>query len=412
MSVNITGIVAVSGAVSMDPATPVIAVASSTTTINTTVGTPLSFSVFASVTGGNPPYVYSISSGTLPAGLTLNTAAGVVSGTATTVQSASNVTFTVSDAFGQTATTTVTVGFTVTAPSYTVNYLVVAGGGGGGTVATGPGAGGGGGGAGGVLRGATSISPGVSYTINVGGGGAGATVMSTIGQSGKNSNVAGTGFTTLDAVGGGGGAPSVNGNTTKISGGTGGSGGGSNNAVCATGGLATGSPGINIAGTQGYPGGSVPVSGSNGSPGGGGAGGAGTSASTPTCNGWPGGAGYTWPYTGATYGGGGGGGGAFAVKGLGGTGGGGNGGAAPGPNAATATPGTNGLGGGGGGGAWPVGTAGAGGSGTVILAVPTAAYPGSAPGAAVSTPPSAPGMTVLTYTTPSPTTPGSFTYTA
>jgi hypothetical protein len=39
-------------------------------------------------------------------------------------------------------------------------------------------------------------------------------------------------------------------------------------------------------------------------------------------------------------------------------------------------------------------------------------YPGSAPGAAVSTPPAAPGYTVLTYTTPSPTTPGSFTFTA
>jgi hypothetical protein len=33
----------------------------------------------------------------------------------------------------------------------------------------------------------------------------------------------------------------------------------------------------------------------------------------------------------------------------------------------------------------------------VILAVPTPAYPGSAPGATVSTPPAAPGMTVLTY---------------
>jgi hypothetical protein len=35
----------------------------------------------------------------------------------------------------------------------------------------------------------------------------------------------------------------------------------------------------------------------------------------------------------------------------------------------------------------------------VIIAVPTPSYPGSAPGASVSTPPAAPGMTVLTYTT-------------
>jgi hypothetical protein len=35
----------------------------------------------------------------------------------------------------------------------------------------------------------------------------------------------------------------------------------------------------------------------------------------------------------------------------------------------------------------------------VILAVPTASYPGSAPGATVTTPPAAPGMTVLKFTT-------------
>jgi hypothetical protein len=39
-------------------------------------------------------------------------------------------------------------------------------------------------------------------------------------------------------------------------------------------------------------------------------------------------------------------------------------------------------------------------------------YPGSAPGATVTTPPAAPGYTILTYTAPSPTTPGSFTFTA
>jgi hypothetical protein len=55
---------------------------------------------------------------------------------------------------------------------------------------------------------------------------------------------------------------------------------------------------------------------------------------------------------------------------------------------------------------------GAGGSGVVILAVPTPQYPGTATGATVTTPPAAPGMTVLTYTTPSPGTPATFTYTA
>jgi hypothetical protein len=41
---------------------------------------------------------------------------------------------------------------------------------------------------------------------------------------------------------------------------------------------------------------------------------------------------------------------------------------------------------------------GRGGPGTVILAMATPNYPGSAPGATVSTPPAAPGYTVLTYT--------------
>ena len=68
-----------------------------------------------------------------------------------------------------------------------------------------------------------------------------------------------------------------------------------------------------------------------------------------------------------------------------------------GTNAPTGTPG--GLYGGGGGGR-TVGPAGSGAQGIVILAVPTPAYPGTAPGASVSTPPAAPGKTVLTYTAP------------
>jgi hypothetical protein len=44
--------------------------------------------------------------------------------------------------------------------------------------------------------------------------------------------------------------------------------------------------------------------------------------------------------------------------------------------------------------------------------VPNANYPGSAAGATVTTPPAAPGMTVLTYTTPSPSISSSFTFIA
>ena len=67
------------------------------------------------------------------------------------------------------------------------------------------------------------------------------------------------------------------------------------------------------------------------------------------------------------------------------------------------TPGSSytGSGGTGAGGQAPaVQNGGTGGSGVVILAVPTPNYPGSAPGATVTTPPSAPGMTVITFTAP------------
>jgi hypothetical protein len=47
----------------------------------------------------------------------------------------------------------------------------------------------------------------------------------------------------------------------------------------------------------------------------------------------------------------------------------------------------------------PLGVSGAGGTGGVVIVVPNAAYPTvSAPGATVTTPPAAPGQTVLTYT--------------
>jgi hypothetical protein len=60
-----------------------------------------------------------------------------------------------------------------------------------------------------------------------------------------------------------------------------------------------------------------------------------------------------------------------------------------------------------------INTGGSGGSGTVIIAVPTPAYPGSAPGATVTTaPPSFPGVTLISYTAPNPLSPATFTYTA
>lgn len=52
-----------------------------------TVGVPVSFATAAAWTGGIAPIVYTVQSGTLPAGLTLNPATGVISGTPTTVGS-------------------------------------------------------------------------------------------------------------------------------------------------------------------------------------------------------------------------------------------------------------------------------------------------------------------------------------
>jgi Putative Ig domain len=49
-----------------------------------TVGTPVSFTTATAWTGGIAPIVYTVLSGTLPAGLTLNASTGVISGTPTT----------------------------------------------------------------------------------------------------------------------------------------------------------------------------------------------------------------------------------------------------------------------------------------------------------------------------------------
>ena len=59
-------------------------------------GVPYSFTLTAS--GGNPPYTFAITSGALPAGLSLNGATGVISGTPTgTMPSLLVVTFSVTD---------------------------------------------------------------------------------------------------------------------------------------------------------------------------------------------------------------------------------------------------------------------------------------------------------------------------
>jgi hypothetical protein len=71
--------------------------------------------------GGAIPYIYSITSGTLPAGLDLSTSTGAVTGTPGAVYSTANVVFSVQDAQGVVANTTSTVSFTVGAASPIIN---------------------------------------------------------------------------------------------------------------------------------------------------------------------------------------------------------------------------------------------------------------------------------------------------
>ena len=313
-----------------------------------------------------------------------------------------------------TATPIVVNDTSITPQEFSIDYLVVAGGAGG-AGSAGPGAGGGGGGAGGFLSNSLLIIPGVTYTITVGSGGAASFYNDQPGSAanGTNSVISGTPITTVTSFGGGAGgrqsarsAPSGAG----YSGGSGGGGGsspGDGNAPWAggTGGLAIGSPGSGVIGTQGYPGGTLtgPTDQTGGGGGGGGAGGAGAGGfassdqygnATPSSYGGAGGAGRSNSITGSPvfYAGGGGGARYYSggTSGAGGIGGGGAGGVPAGS-------GQMNTGGGGGGGTFQS-PGGGGGSGIVILSIPTPRYPGSAPGATVTTPPAAPGKTILTYT--------------
>lgn len=321
---------------------------------------------------------YAVSAGnTLPAGLALSTTttstglAAVISGTPT-VEANSTVYIDATSSAGKVANTPIN--FVIKVP-YVVSYLVVAGGGGGSGGNPGVGAGYGGG-AGGLLQGSVTYSPNITYNISapfsitVGGGGAGSPgnttnpCGTTPGGHGSNSVLSGSGIATQTAIGGGGGAG-------YRAGQPGGSGGGSG-YVNFGGTLGQGTPG------QGFPGGFINACGA----GGGGATAAGNTRSSPTVIA-PGGAGYTWPVTGDTYSRG------------------GDGGALNQPsvlNYAT----TPGYGNGGNGGNYFVAGPGtSANNGVVILSVPTPWYSGvGASGATASTPPAAPGQTVLTWTSP------------
>jgi hypothetical protein len=251
---------------------------------------------------------------------------------------------------------------------YTIDFLCIGGGGGAGSGENNPyNRAGGGGGAGGYRNSygseasggggssetaITDINTGVVLTIDVGGGGAGGSGNSAVGTIGEESSIKGTG---VSITSGGGGYGADNG----VVGGPGGSGGGG--GASQSGAYAGGAGTSN----QGYAG----QAGAGNA--GGGGGGAGEVGGTDA-NG-EGGDGLSSSITGAATDRGGGGGAYYGQQNDGGTGGGGNSGT---NNSADATAGTANTGGGGGGseneGADP--SAEAGGSGVVILRMPTANY--------------------------------------
>ena len=74
-----------------------------------------------SATGGTTPYTWALASGTLPAGLALNTATGVVSGTPSVTAAGTPLTFTVSDASSPAQTQSVSLALNVSPATITVS---------------------------------------------------------------------------------------------------------------------------------------------------------------------------------------------------------------------------------------------------------------------------------------------------
>ena len=316
--------------------------------------------------------VYTIESGSIPAGLSFSsTSSGaVISGDADAVGSNTTSNFTIrakdvnsntSDrAFSITVnapqTTSFTSSGTFTVPTglTAVDVLVVAGGGGGGREA------GGGGGAGGLIfRPGFTVTPGATITVTVGNGGAG------IGSGDPASNSPGQDsvFGTLTAKGGGGG---VDGGGSGQDGGSGSGGHGNGNAA---GGNATQPTQSGESGNFGFGnnGGSHVTPGTDAPGGGGGGAGAAGGNSRNPGNIGDGGNGKSYTIADGTtavfYAGGGGGGGRAQPQGAGGQGGAGNGGRA-GPKCGAAATANRGSGGGGGaGGNAPGGGGGLGGGG-------------------------------------------------
>jgi hypothetical protein len=288
-----------------------------------------------------------------------------------------------------------------TPQTYSADFLVIAGGAGGGGGTAGAGGGGGAGGyrasynseasgGGGSSESSLTFSPGIVYTITVGDGGAGGVNSdgdTERGTNGSDSSISGSGITTITSTGGGGGGGASS--ATRATGNNGGSGGGAGDPNAS-----------NTAGSgtsnQGYGGGASASSGNDNYQQGGGGGGAGSVglAASGTAGGNAG-VGVASTITGSSVsraGGGGGGRGSSASGAVGvGYHGGGDGSSTGNGNAATAN---TGGGGGGkrGGGSY---TGGNGGSGVVILRMPTSNYSGTTSGSPTVT--TSGSDTILTF---------------
>jgi hypothetical protein len=309
---------------------PIFATASGTLGTLKNGASPSSLSPVTATDPDGDTITYTVTSGSLPSGITLNSSTGAFAGTAPTVGSSTTSTFTIS---ASTASSTATRSFSITVrppviTSYTatgpfsypvspgvssVDVLVVAGGGGGGSAL------GAGGGAGGVLSGTFPVTPGGTVSGQVGTGGQGSPVSdytngfnggpSTFGPATAAGGGYGSGYSPPNT---GDGVSNAGGQANK--GGTGGSGGGSgggqSGANSQPGGTGNQGPsgGLTGYGNPGGAGGGSDGEAGHAGGGGGGAGGAGTPTNTRGYKfGGDGGAGFASSISGSSvlYGGGG-----------------------------------------------------------------------------------------------------------
>jgi len=314
---------------------------------------------------------FTVSAGSIPAGLSFSATDGAITGTANAVGSDTTSTFTVRCVSAESGVATRQFKITVKAPTIqtftssttfsvpsgltAVDVLVVAGGGGGGS-APGFEVGGGGGAGGYIYTPGHSVTPGGTATVTVGSGGTGTTGTGSEPDKWPGGKGGNSVFNTITATGGGVGGGQY------WQGGPGGSGGGE--AGNANDGIGTGTAG------QGNNGGQATNSAATSKGGGGGGASAvGQDASGP--KGGDGGAGTSNSISGSSVTYAGGGGGARAIDGSGspGAGGSGGGGAGGGGPNSSGSAGTTNRGGGGGGCGGGPGSAygGNGGPGVVII---------------------------------------------